>query len=94
MSWQGKAVAPLPAWANCYLASDGTANTCLCPCSIRRPEVPYHTHEYPNQVKRGRHLTSLLRSLVGTGNVDKAAIFNSEGNSVWATTAGFTVRHA
>ncbi|KAL1636756.1 putative profilin ii [Diplodia seriata] len=30
-------------------------------------------------------------SLVGTGNVDKAAIFNSEGNSVWAASAGFTV---
>ncbi|EME76874.1 uncharacterized protein MYCFIDRAFT_71080 [Pseudocercospora fijiensis CIRAD86] len=30
-------------------------------------------------------------SLVGTGNVDKAAIFNSEGNSVWATSAGFQV---
>ncbi|KAL1311304.1 hypothetical protein AAFC00_001485 [Neodothiora populina] len=34
------------------------------------------------------------QSLVGTGNVDKAAIFNSEGNSVWATTAGFTVSPA
>lgn len=31
------------------------------------------------------------QSLVGTGNVDKAAIFNSEGNSVWATSAGFNV---
>ncbi|EOD51062.1 profilin [Neofusicoccum parvum] len=30
-------------------------------------------------------------SLVGTGNVDKAAIFNAEGNSVWAASAGFTV---
>jgi len=30
-------------------------------------------------------------SLVGTGDVDKAAIFNSEGNSVWATSAGFQV---
>jgi len=30
-------------------------------------------------------------SLVGTGNVDKAAIFNSEGTSVWASSAGFTV---
>lgn len=30
-------------------------------------------------------------SLVGTENLDKAAIFNSEGNSVWATSAGFTV---
>ncbi|KAG2161966.1 profilin [Aureobasidium pullulans] len=31
------------------------------------------------------------QSLIGTGNIDKAAIFNSEGNSVWATSAGFTV---
>ncbi|TKA47375.1 hypothetical protein B0A49_11390 [Cryomyces minteri] len=31
------------------------------------------------------------QSLVGTGNLDKAAIFNSEGTSVWASVAGFTV---
>ena len=31
-------------------------------------------------------------SLVGTGNVDKAAIFNKEGSSVWASSQGFTVR--
>ena len=30
-------------------------------------------------------------SLVGSGNVDKAAIFNVEGTSVWASTTGFTV---
>ncbi|KAF2487611.1 profilin [Neohortaea acidophila] len=30
-------------------------------------------------------------SLVGTGNLDRAAIFNSEGNSVWATSPAFTV---
>jgi len=30
-------------------------------------------------------------SLVGTGDVDKAAIFNSEGNSVWASTPGWPV---
>ncbi|KAI9736343.1 MAG: profilin, required for normal timing of actin polymerization in response to thermal stress [Cirrosporium novae-zelandiae] len=30
-------------------------------------------------------------SLVGTGNVDKAAIFNSEGTSVWASSPGFVV---
>ncbi|KAL9599833.1 MAG: hypothetical protein Q9179_003432 [Wetmoreana sp. 5 TL-2023] len=30
-------------------------------------------------------------SLVGTGNIDKAAIFNSEGTSVWASSSGFTV---
>ncbi|KAK5938969.1 profilin, required for normal timing of actin polymerization in response to thermal stress [Knufia obscura] len=30
-------------------------------------------------------------SLVGTGTVDKAAIFNAEGTSVWATSAGFQV---
>lgn len=33
-------------------------------------------------------------SLVGTGNVDKAAIFNSEGTSVWATSSGFTISPA
>ncbi|KAK5001148.1 profilin, required for normal timing of actin polymerization in response to thermal stress [Elasticomyces elasticus] len=31
------------------------------------------------------------QSLVGTGNLDKAAIFNSDGNSVWATSPGFAV---
>ncbi|SLM38602.1 profilin [Lasallia pustulata] len=30
-------------------------------------------------------------SLVGTGNIDKAAIFNSEGTSVWATSHGFAL---
>ncbi|KAI9820358.1 MAG: profilin, required for normal timing of actin polymerization in response to thermal stress [Pycnora praestabilis] len=30
-------------------------------------------------------------SLVGTGNIDKAAIFNSEGTSVWASSSGFAV---
>jgi len=30
-------------------------------------------------------------SLVSTGYVDKAAIFNSEGNSVWASSPGFTI---
>ncbi|MCJ1297829.1 profilin, required for normal timing of actin polymerization in response to thermal stress [Hypocenomyce scalaris] len=30
-------------------------------------------------------------SLVGTGNIDKAAIFNSEGTSVWASSTGFTI---
>jgi hypothetical protein len=33
-------------------------------------------------------------SLVGTGHVDKAAIFNSEGNSVWATSACFQLSPA
>lgn len=28
---------------------------------------------------------------MGTGDVDRAAIFNSEGTSVWATTPGFAV---
>ena len=32
-----------------------------------------------------------MYSLVGTGNLDKAAIFNSEGTSVWATSSGFNV---
>jgi profilin len=31
------------------------------------------------------------QSLVGTGHVDKAAIFNAEGTSVWASSAGFNV---
>ncbi|KAL8953955.1 MAG: hypothetical protein Q9222_000242 [Ikaeria aurantiellina] len=33
-------------------------------------------------------------SLVATGNIDKAAIFNSEGTSVWASSSGFTVTPA
>lgn len=33
-------------------------------------------------------------SLVGTGDVDKGAIFNSEGTSVWAATPGFSVQPA
>ncbi|KAL9001067.1 MAG: hypothetical protein Q9188_005545 [Gyalolechia gomerana] len=33
-------------------------------------------------------------SLVATGNIDKAAIFNSEGTSVWASSSGFTVAPA
>ena len=31
------------------------------------------------------------RSLVGTGDVDKAAIFNTEGNSVWASSPNFHI---
>ena len=30
-------------------------------------------------------------SLVGTGHFDKAAIFNTQGTSVWASSPGFTV---
>ncbi|KAI9681506.1 MAG: profilin, required for normal timing of actin polymerization in response to thermal stress [Caeruleum heppii] len=30
-------------------------------------------------------------SLVGTGNLDRAAILNAEGTSVWASSKGFTV---
>ena len=33
----------------------------------------------------------MICSLVGSGNIDKAAIFNVEGTSVWASTTGFTV---
>ncbi|KEF59677.1 profilin [Exophiala aquamarina CBS 119918] len=33
-------------------------------------------------------------SLIGTGAVDQAAIFNSEGTSVWATSPGFSVNPA
>lgn len=55
--------------------------------SIRRPEV----HTAIATTYRG--IADIrLSSLIGTGNIDKAAIFNSEGNSVWATSAGFTVR--
>lgn len=55
--------------------------------SIRRPEV--HTAIATTY----RDIADIrLSSLIGTGNIDKAAIFNSEGNSVWATSAGFTVR--
>jgi len=32
-----------------------------------------------------------MDSLVGTGNLDKAAIFNAEGTSVWASSPGFQV---
>ena len=32
-----------------------------------------------------------LYSLVGTGNLDRAAIFNTQGTSVWASSPGFTV---
>ncbi|KAI4108433.1 MAG: hypothetical protein L6R37_001037 [Teloschistes peruensis] len=31
-------------------------------------------------------------SLVASGNIDKAAIFNSEGSSVWASSSGFTIK--
>ncbi|MCJ1370938.1 profilin, required for normal timing of actin polymerization in response to thermal stress [Loxospora ochrophaea] len=31
-------------------------------------------------------------SLVASGNIDKAAIFNAEGTSVWATSSGFNVK--
>lgn len=41
-----------------------------------------------------RCLRLTLDSLVGTGSVDKGAIFNSEGTSVWATTPGFSVTPA
>lgn len=41
-----------------------------------------------------RAQTNNPHSLVGTGNVDKAAIFNDQGNSVWATSSGFTVSPA
>jgi len=33
-------------------------------------------------------------SLVGTGNLDRAAIFNIQGTSVWASSSGFTVSPA
>jgi len=33
-------------------------------------------------------------SLVGSGHLDKAAIFSAAGDSVWATTPGFTISPA
>ncbi|PSS12329.1 hypothetical protein M430DRAFT_60587 [Amorphotheca resinae ATCC 22711] len=33
-------------------------------------------------------------SLVGTGHIDKAAIYSAKGDSVWATSAGFNVSPA
>lgn len=33
-----------------------------------------------------------IKSLVGTGKIDKGAIISIAGDSAWATTAGFTVR--
>ncbi|KAI4156091.1 MAG: hypothetical protein LQ341_000066 [Variospora aurantia] len=41
-----------------------------------------------------RSPTYAQSSLVATGNIDKAAIFNSEGTSAWAASAGFTVAPA
>lgn len=32
-----------------------------------------------------------MNSLVASGNIDKAAIFNAEGTSVWASSKGFEV---
>jgi len=32
-----------------------------------------------------------MNSLVDSGNIDKAAIFNAEGTSVWASSKGFEV---
>jgi hypothetical protein len=32
-------------------------------------------------------------SLVGSGHIDKAAIISAAGDSVWATSSGFTVRN-
>ena len=67
--------------------------------SLRRPKVTspvaprFPLSLAPHLLSPGRSAPLGLtpRSLVGTGNVDKAAIFNSEGNSVWATSSGFTV---
>lgn len=37
-------------------------------------------------------LTTTSYSLLGSGFVDKAAIYNTEGNSRWAGSPGFSVR--
>lgn len=54
--------------------------------SLHRHQV----HSLPSPTSPPTDLPS-PSSLVGTGNVDRAAIFNSEGNSVWATSPAFTV---
>jgi profilin len=56
--------------------------------TLTRGTVPSH-ELHPIGHRSTDH--SLPNSLVGTGNVDKAAIFSSAGDSVWATSAGFTV---
>ncbi|RNJ53827.1 profilin, required for normal timing of actin polymerization in response to thermal stress [Verticillium nonalfalfae] len=39
----------------------------------------------------GSSATRPMEGLVGTGHIDKAAIVSIAGDSVWATSAGFTV---
>lgn len=34
-----------------------------------------------------------VASLIGSNNIDKAAIFAADGSSVWASSPGFVVRH-
>lgn len=36
--------------------------------------------------------TGGINSMVGSGHVDKGAIYSAAGDSVWATSAGFEVR--
>merc|ERR1712070_1088238 len=54
---------------------------------------PTHPQTHTNNTHVGKMSWQAYvdQSLVGTGNLDKAAIFNNEGNSVWAATQGFTV---
>jgi hypothetical protein len=63
--------------------------------SIRRYKVPTSSFRRPGSfIPNGTTNQNNHSSLVGTGHVDKAAIFNSEGNSVWATSPGFSVTPA
>ena len=66
--------------------------------SVYRPKVTPCPSSLPDtaRVKGWNWIADTLRphrhSLVGTGHLDKAAIFNTEGTSVWATSSNFTVR--
>ena len=59
----------------------------ICRSKVR-PSL-HHPHNNPRRPSRTDPI--IIISLVGTGNLDKAAIFNTDGNSVWATSSGFTV---
>ena len=56
-------------------------------CRIRRQQVRPLP---PCKLLRTPSLTR-LRSLCGSGAIDKAAIFSADGTSVWAQTSGFVV---
>lgn len=65
------------------------ANIHVSQHTLTRGTVP-SPHELPPIGHRNTD-HSFPNSLVGTGNVDKAAIFSGAGDSVWATSADFTI---